>query len=166
MSSLKPSTQPSLKGRALRLLSRREHSRFELERKLQRYQPEAQAPEDFASELKRALDDLQAKGFINEARVAESVVHQRASRLGQARIQHELKSKGLDDGLVRQTLQDLKASEPERARGVWLKKFGSAPQTPAEHAKQTRFLASRGFSGEAIRYALSTKASFTDPTSA
>ncbi|NBW78600.1 MAG: recombination regulator RecX [Betaproteobacteria bacterium] len=163
---MKASTQPALKGRALRLLSRREHSRIELERKLQRCKPEGQTPEDFSSVLKRALDDLQAKGLISEARVAESVVHQRASRLGQARIQHELKSKGLDDALVRQTLQDLKASEPERARGVWLKKFGTAPQTPAEHAKQTRFLASRGFSSEAIRYALSTKAPFTDPTSA
>jgi len=45
---------PSLKGRALRLLSQREHSRGELERKLARYEEEP-------GTLKAALDELAAK---------------------------------------------------------------------------------------------------------
>ncbi|HWT19538.1 MAG TPA: recombination regulator RecX, partial [Variovorax sp.] len=44
---------PSLKGRALRLLSQREHSRAELERKLARH-------EEAPGELARALDELAA----------------------------------------------------------------------------------------------------------
>ena len=51
--------QPSLKGRALRLLSGREHSRAELERKLQPFEEEP-------GSLAAALDELQSKGFINE----------------------------------------------------------------------------------------------------
>ncbi|MFZ1500011.1 MAG: recombination regulator RecX, partial [Giesbergeria sp.] len=60
--------QLSLKGRALRLLSQREHSRAELERKLARHLQEG---EDLAA----VLDDLQAKGFICEERVLASVLH-------------------------------------------------------------------------------------------
>lgn len=45
---------------------------------------------------------------------------------------------------------ELKTTEPERAFAVWRKKFGAPATTPAERAKQVRFLASRGFGGEAI----------------
>ena len=80
----------SLKGRALRLLSQREHSRLELERKL--------APhEELPGDLARALDDLQAKGFIDEVRVVESVVHRRSAKLGAGRIKQELQAKGLSN---------------------------------------------------------------------
>jgi hypothetical protein len=54
--------KPSLKGRALRYLAAREYSRFELEQKLKAF-------EENEGELKAALDDLEAKGFISEARV-------------------------------------------------------------------------------------------------
>ena len=80
--------QPSLKGRALRLLGQREHSRLELERKLRQHETEP-------GEMARALDDLQAKGFINEQRVLESVVYRRAPRLGAQRVRQELQAKGL-----------------------------------------------------------------------
>ena len=45
---------PSLKGRALRLLSGREHSRLELERKLAQFEEEP-------GSLAAALDDLQER---------------------------------------------------------------------------------------------------------
>mgnify|MGYP000673923542 CR=1 FL=1 len=69
-------TTLSLTGRALRLLSQREHSRAELQRKLG---PHVQEGED----LNAVLDGLQAKGFISEERVAASVLRQRAARLAQ-----------------------------------------------------------------------------------
>jgi regulatory protein len=136
--------QPSLKGRALRLLGQREHSRAELERKLRPHEAEP-------GELARALDDLQAKGFINEQRVLESVVFRRAPRLGAMRVRQELQAKGLAPDAIARAVADLQGSEVERAREVWRKKF----QTPAEdaqgRAKQMRFLAARGFGAEAIR---------------
>jgi regulatory protein len=133
----------SLTGRALRLLSTREHSRAELERKLLKYEEEPGA-------LAKVLDALAAKDFINEDRVVASVLHRRSAKLGTARIKHELQSKGLEPEAVAQAVTELKASEPERAFAVWRKKFGAAATTPAERAKQVRFLASRGFGGEAI----------------
>ena len=137
-------TQPSLKGRALRLLSGREHSRAELERKLQGFEEEP-------GTLARTLDELQAKGFINEARVIESVLHRRAAKLGTARIKQELQGKGLDPEAVSEALAGLNATELERAQEVWRKKFGTSPADAQAAAKQMRFLASRGFGGDVIR---------------
>ncbi|NMM14184.1 MAG: recombination regulator RecX [Rhodoferax sp.] len=137
-------SQPSLKGRALRLLSGREHSRAELERKLKSYEEEP-------GSLAQALDELQAKGFISEQRVIESVVHRRAAKLGTARIKQELQGKGLDPAAVSAALVGLKATEHERALAVWRKKFGAPPVDASAAAKQMRFLAARGFGGDVIR---------------
>lgn len=137
----------SLKGRALRLLSQREHSRAELMKKLALH---VQDGEDLAA----VLDDLEAKDFINETRVLESVVHRRASRLGGARIRQELQAKGLPGEAIQNAVAQLQASELDRARGVWARKFAQPPQTPQENAKQTRFLLTRGFSGDVVRRVL------------
>jgi len=133
----------SLTGRALRLLSTREHSRAELERKLAPYAEEPGA-------LAKVLDALQAKDFINEGRVVESVLHRRSAKLGTQRIKQELQAKGLEPEAVAQALNVLRTSEVERAREVWRKKFGTPPTDAAQRAKQMRFLASRGFGGDAI----------------
>ena len=139
--------QPSLKGRALKLLASREHSRAELERKLKTHEQEP-------GTLKRALDDLQSRGFIDEDRVAESLLNRRASKLGAGRIRQELQAKGLDAERVALAVAGLKATELERAREVWRKKFGVLPADAAGRAKQARFLATRGFSGEVVRRVL------------
>ena len=135
---------PSLKGRALRLLSGREYSRLELERKLSPYEEEP-------GSLATALDDLQAKGFISEQRVLESVVNRRAGKLGAARIKQELQGKGLDPQAVNDAVNALRATDLARAREVWRKKYGQAAPDAQAAAKQMRFLAARGFGGEVIR---------------
>jgi regulatory protein len=134
----------SLKGRALRLLAGREHSRAELQRKLRTHETEP-------GELNRALDELEAKGFINEQRVIESVVHRRSSRLGAARVRQELQAKGLDAQAVAEAVAGLQGSEEARALEVWRRKFGQPPRDAAEHGKQTRFLLNRGFGTELVR---------------
>ena len=140
-------SQLSLKGRALRLLSGREHSRAELERKLT-------AREEEPGQLRRVLDELQAKDFINEQRVVDSVLHRRAPRLGAGRLRQELQAKGLEPELVAQAVAGLRATELQRAREVWARRFGAAPVDAAERGKQARFLAARGFGGEVIRRVL------------
>ena len=138
-------TGPSLKGRALRLLARREHSRAELERKLAAF-------EEVPGTLAQALDALQAKDFINEQRVVDSVVHRRAPRLGAGRVRQELERKGLDREAVASAVAALASTELARARYVWQKRFGgTAAVDAADRARQMRFLASRGFSGEVVR---------------
>lgn len=139
--------QVSLKGRALRLLAVREHSRRELERKLAPHEAEP-------GQLKTALDELQARGFIDEQRVVDSLVHRRAGRLGAGRIRQELQAKGLDAERVALAVASLQASEVERAREVWRKKFGVLPGDAAQRAKQARFLLARGFGGEVVRRVL------------
>ncbi|MBT0570407.1 recombination regulator RecX [Curvibacter sp. CHRR-16] len=148
----KPQPEPrkpglSLTGRALALLSRREHSRPELERKLASY---AESPEQLAS----VLDALQAKGFISEARVVESLLNRRASRLGAARIRQELQAKGVGSQAVQEAMEQLADSELERARAVWRKKFAEPATTPHDKAKQMRFLLGRGFAPTVVRQIL------------
>ena len=138
----------SLKGRALRLLSGREYSRAELERKLASHEEEP-------GTLAKALDELQAKDFINEQRVVDSVVHRRSPKLGTQRIRQELQAKGLEPEAVAQAVAQLRTTEVDRAREVWRKKFGNSPADAAQRAKQMRFLATRGFGGDAIRKVVS-----------
>ena len=138
----------SLKGRALRLLAGREHSRAELERKLAAHEAEP-------GELQKALDELQAKGFISEQRVVDSVVHRRAARLGAGRVKQELQAKGISAEAVAEAVERLRGTEIERAREVWLRKFGEPAADAAGRARQMRFLASRGFGAEAIRRVVS-----------
>lgn len=132
---------PSLKGRALRLLSRREYSRAELTRKLAGY-------EETPGTLAQALDELEARGFISEARVVQSVLHQRAPRLGAARVRQELQAKGIAPEAVTEAVAQLHASELTRARALWQRRFGEPPTEARERARQIRFLLARGFSGE------------------
>jgi regulatory protein len=136
--------QLSLKGRALRYLSQREHSRGELERKLAKYA-------ESAEEVGRVLDELQARGFIDHQRVVESVVNRRAGKLGAMRVKQELQAIGIEPQHVAAAVADLRASELQRAREVWRRKFGSPAADPAGRARQARFLAARGFAGEVVR---------------
>ena len=152
MSAVKPASRSgaglSLKGRALRYLAAREHSRAELERKLGIH-------EETPGQLAQVLDELQAKDFISEARVVESVIHRRAGRFGAARIKYELQNKGLGAEAVAEAVSRLKDSELERAQGIWRKKFDGPASDAAGRAKQMRFLAARGFGGDVIRKVIS-----------
>ncbi|KAF1044087.1 MAG: Regulatory protein RecX [Xylophilus sp.] len=142
-----PGPPPSLKGRALRHLAGREHSRAELERKLR---PHEQTP----GELARVLDELTAKGFISEERVVQSLVHRRASRLGAARLRQELAAKGVAPEAIAGALAELAPTELARAREVWQRRFDAPPADARERAKQARFLMARGFGGETVRKVL------------
>ena len=146
----------SLQARALRYLALREHTRAELERKLAPHVADSEQQ----AELARVLDHLSAKGFISEARVVESTLHARAGKLGGARVLHELRCKGVGDEALADAAETLRDTELERARAVWQRKFGAdlAPVALADpaatakaRARQLRFLAARGFSGDVAR---------------
>ena len=141
-------TQISLTGRALRLLSAREHSRAELQRKLAPF-------EESPRELATVLDKLAAKDLQSEQRAVDSLVYRRSAKLGSARIRQEMQAKGMEPEAMAQALDQLRASEQARALEVWRKKFGGPASTPAERAKQVRFLASRGFGGGTIARVIS-----------
>jgi regulatory protein len=146
----------SIKGRALRCLAQREHSRAELQRKLARH-VQAQAgedPEAARQQIERALDELAAAGLLSDQRAADSVLSAQGRRFGSRRLKQVLQDKGLAPELVSQTLQQARGNELERAQEVWRRRFGAAPADAAERAKQMRFLAGRGFDGDVIRRVL------------
>lgn len=137
----------SLKGRALRYLSMREHSRQELARKLARYAEEG-------DDIEALLDMLESSKFLSETRFSESLVNRRAARFGNQRILSELQSHGINGDALGEVKTGLKETESQRAREVWRRKFDHVPESAAERAKQMRFLQQRGFSTDAIRAAL------------
>jgi regulatory protein len=152
---------PSLKGRALRYLAQREHSRAELERKLARHAEDTEEASATA-QIGRALDELAAHGFLSEERVAESVLSSQGQRFGARRLKQTLQAKGLDAALVAATVQQARGTELERARQVWQRKFGAPATDAAGRAKQMRFLAGRGFEGDVIRRVVQGAGSCSD----
>ena len=145
MSSLRP--QPSLRARAVRYLSQREHSPLELRRKLLRYC-------DDAEEIEALLRSLEQAGLLSSERFAQSLIHRRQQRFGLRRIEQELDAHGLSSEATAALRQSLRDSELARARAAWARKFSTLPQDATERAKQARFLAQRGFSHDAIRIVL------------
>jgi regulatory protein len=141
------SSGPTLKGRALRLLAQREHSRLELTRKLA---PHAES----AEQLERVLDELERAGFASPARFAESLAHRRASRFGLRRIEQELHAHRLDAAVAGPALERLRGTERDRALAAWRKRFGTPAPDAAERARHHRFLAQRGFTSDAIGWVL------------
>ncbi|MDR7299621.1 regulatory protein [Pelomonas aquatica] len=168
----------SLKARAIGLLAQREHSRAELRRKLLRIELQqarraalalakasaaTSGADDDGSEpaagydaptteaaVDALLDALAADGYLNETRFVESRLHVRAGRFGAQRIQQELAQHGLKLDAEQQAA--LRATELERAREVWLRRFGAEPAPDAtERARQSRFLLARGFAPEVVR---------------
>ena len=127
----------------MRYLVRREHSRAELRAKLL---PHVQEGEDLEAEL----DVLLQRGWLSDERTADQLVSQRRARFGAQRIAHELRQKGIAESLISEAMPQLKESELEAAREVWLKKFGALPTNAQEKAKQVRFLQSRGFALDVV----------------
>ena len=134
----------SLKGRALKYLAAREHSRAELTRKLA---PHAES----AEEVQRVLDELEARGFLSAERFAESMLHRKASRFGAARIQAELAQHRLPSDIAQAVVRTLKDTEMERAHALWARRYGQVAEDPQERARQVRFLTARGFSSDVVR---------------
>jgi regulatory protein len=138
---------PSLRARALRFLAARERSREELRRKLA---GEGTDPD----ELEAVLDELQRKGLLSEARLAEQMIHAARGRYGSRRVVERLRERGVQGEALDRAAQALKAQELESARALWRKRFGQAPASLQDKARQTRFLAGRGYPSDVIREVL------------
>jgi len=139
--------QLSLKGRALRYLSMREHSRLELGRKLSRYAEEG-------DDIEALLDLLEKNNWLSQERFSEALIHRRSARYGNSRIVAELQSHGVNGEALQELKSNLADSETERCLEVWSRKFGTVAGDPQARNKQMRFLLQRGFSQRAVQVAL------------
>ena len=150
-----PTKRASVRDAAIRLLAGREHSRFELRRKLL-------ARRHAAADIDRVLDALAADGLQSDDRFAESYVRSCLGRgQGPLKIRASLKQRGIDDDLAAAAV-DLDDGDwralAEAARG---KRFGSAPpEDRRQWAKQARFLAGRGFPSDIVGHVLRDAAEF------
>ncbi|MBK1680348.1 regulatory protein RecX [Rhodocyclus tenuis] len=166
----------SLRERALRLLARRDYPRAELERKLLGYCAALSAAgfaadsadvddEEFAAASTAAvgalLDQLAARGLLSDSRYAENRVRARAARYGNARLEQELRQRGVEAEVRADALAGC-SSEIERASALWRRRFGCIPGDANERARQMRYLAARGFSGDTVRRVLATAADDSD----
>ena len=142
-----PAPQLSLKGRALRFLSMREHSRVELGRKLAKYAEEG-------DDVEALLDFLEQNKWLSTDRFSESLIHRRGARYGNSRIVAELQQHGVSGEALKELKSSLVESESSRAADVWRRKFGEVATDAAGRAKQMRFLLQRGFSQSAVRHAI------------
>ena len=134
---------PQLRLLALQLLTRREHSRAELQTKLA---PRAACVQD----VDAVLDALQAERLLSDSRYASQRVSARAARYGNARLRVDLRQHGVGDDEIAAALP-VAGDEAARCQAVWAKKFGTLPESAEDRARQMRFLQYRGFSGDAIR---------------
>lgn len=141
------SEQATLTERALRLLATREHSRFELRRKLLRRRasspkprenanetanerankkPNEMAKEQAQAEVDTVLDDLARRDLLSDVRFAEAFVRRGVDRgRGPIKIRADLRNRGVMEDIIDDTLTFPDEFWLRRAREVQAKRFGS-----------------------------------------
>ena len=133
-----PLDASALRQKAIRLLARRERSRAEMEQLLGRLCAE---PEELAA----LLDELQARGWLSEERLAAQFVASRRSRASATRIRQKLALRGVAPEVIAQSTAGLEASDLAAALALWRRRFGSRAADRTERERQIRFLLNRGF---------------------
>ena len=131
---------------ALGYLARREHSRLELINKL------SKKPFSKDVDLPSLCNSLEASNYLSDERFAEMFVRSRVSRgQGEMKISYELRQRGVKEVFIEAALLEEGADWLVLAREQREKRFGvEIPKDFKERARQSRFLAGRGFSGEVI----------------
>jgi regulatory protein len=131
-------SEPSLKSRALRMLVRREHSREELRRKLERLAVEGESVEVI-------LDDLTQRGWLSDARFAEQAIRARSRRFGPLKVAQQLRSRGVADETISAGFRAAGEEGAADIGRVWGSRFHAPPVDERERGRHVRFLQGRGF---------------------
>jgi regulatory protein len=136
-------------NKALDLISRREHSRYELMQKLNKRYPETR------SLIEEVLDKLIANNILDDERFAEMYINSRARKgFGPKKIEMELSSKHVESFIISSSLEAYD-NWIENAKKELLKKFkGIVPTDYQSKIKQKQFLFNRGFSIQIIERVL------------
>ncbi len=130
----------SAKSVAVRLLSRREHSAFEIRDKLQK--------RDFdETEIAQAIIELQQGGWLSDERYTEAYIRMRQLKgFGPIRIAMELNERGVKQAIVEAFLDASDESWQQTLVQQYQKKYrNKAIEDYNDKAKRIRFLQYRGF---------------------
>ncbi|MDC1387900.1 recombination regulator RecX [Gammaproteobacteria bacterium] len=132
-------------NKALDLVSRREHSRYELMQKLNKRYPNTTLI------IEDALDKLETNKILDDERFAEMYLNSRARKgFGPKKIEMELHSKKVDSFFISNAVEAYE-SWLENAQRELKKKFKDQKPTDYQSKmKQKQFLFSRGFSSPII----------------
>lgn len=143
------SANKDLHASALRLLTRREHSAYELQQKLIQ---QGYAEEDIVNEIQF----LQEKKWQSDERFTESFVHYRQQQnKGPLRIKQELKQRGIAEHLINKYINDYDEVWFEKAKIVCNKKIKlSELKDIKKRAKAYRYLQYAGYTSDHIQAAL------------
>lgn len=143
----KPRQPATATQRAIGLLSRREHSRKELTRKLVQKGMEP-------AEVEQAVESLARAGWQDERRFAESLVRSRASTgHGPIHIRAELGTHDLPSEIREQALEDFEGDWLEIASDFVRRRFGRIDDARLRQRKAADWLIRRGFPGDIVRAA-------------
>ena len=136
--------------KAMDYLARREHSREELCRKLEKAGFDENTSLDVIEELRR-------DGLQSDSRFVEAFVQSRISQgKGPSRIRADLRERGVSDATIEEGLNTVDVDWYTLAFEARHKKFGRAlPSDFEDKARQMRFLQYRGFESDHIQAAVS-----------
>lgn len=142
-------TREKVLDTAFRILTRRGHSRSELEMKLKKkeYQEEL---------IVSVLDECERLGFVNDVEFARQYCEElKYRKYGERKIQMYMIKKGLDRDLIQSTIEEFDSVDDqfERAIEALSKKMRSLSRESdpwKKREKAYRFLVSRGFSGGVV----------------
>ena len=135
----------SAKSIAVKLLSRREHSAFEIRNKL--------LQRDFDDkEIKQAIVELQQGGWLSDERFTEAYIRMRQKKgFGPVRISMELNERGVKENIVDDYLQADDDIWRQILNQQYLKKYkNKSIEDYNDKARRIRFLQYRGFALDVI----------------
>ncbi len=135
----------SAKSTAVRLLSRREHSAFEIRAKLTKREFDN-------SEIEQAIVELIQGDWLSDERFAEAYIRMRQLKgFGPIRISIELNERGVKESIVETYLHAGETSWSQTLVEQYKKKYkNKAIEDYSDKAKRIRFLQYRGFPLDSI----------------
>lgn len=142
-----PSENKIIRKKAMDYLSRREHSRYELYKKISTH--------NFNKDLiNQELDLLIRDGLLSDERFVEAFIHSRKKNgKGPLKISAELQQRGADQSLINKYIEEIENSEwLDSAKQVVEKKLGNNQQLDYDNQlKMMKFLNNRGFTIDQVK---------------
>lgn len=135
-----------IRKKILDLLSRREHSKYELVLKLERRV-------DSSDKLLKEIDKLSDQNLQSDERFSESYIRSRYnSGFGPSRIKYDLVKRRVAESIINDAFRDIDLNWLEKLKKENIKKYGNEnPKNMQELSRRTKFFVQRGFDQEMIR---------------
>lgn len=129
-------------------LSKREHSSYELKEKLYR-------KTDNEDWIDATIEYLKEKKYLDDRRFTENYLREfnEIKKYGPSKIKQEFKLKGIDLDLVKELMDESEFDYFESAKNCLNRKQREEIKDKKDRDRLTRFLLSKGFSFDMIRYA-------------